>query len=127
MVRRNFTAASISSTSFSVEKALAVIAGCSNGSADLMRIWPRLVGRQFDSPIDIPLNGSGVSKGRSPPCGISVEKAWKYNCMLGRSRSGLVRKKPPPWLIDLDNGPPPVRKYCAPTNSLPHHGRRMSL
>ena len=45
----------------------------------------------------------------------------------GRGNSGLVRKKPPPWLMLSDSGPFLKRIYSSPALSLPHHGRSSSL
>ena len=77
ILRRNLTAISISATSASVDSALAVILGCTRGSAERMAISPRLEGWQLDRPTEKPGHGSGLRIGRSPPFGMTVEKAWK--------------------------------------------------
>ena len=74
-LRRNFTASSISSMSFSVPKALAKIRGAAKGSAERISMRPRAVGRQEERPSEKPAKGSGVRSGLVPLRAVIVLKA----------------------------------------------------
>ena len=127
-LRRNFTPASISATSASVEKALGTMRGGTNGSAERIPISPRLVGRQFDRPIEKPGHGSGVRIGRSPALGIDGREGLEIELHVGARvatrRCGRSRRH---CSSTSESGPRRRSRYWAPTNSLPHQGRRSWL
>ena len=81
--------------SSSVDSALATIFGYSRGLAERIMISPRLVGRQFDRPMEKPGQGSGVRIGRSPALGMTVKRPGnRAACSAGRAtdRCGKSRR-----------------------------------
>src|SRR3569833_2342895 len=90
MIRRvSFLPATITSRSAGAERYCGWIAGGAAGSDDLMRTWPRLCGRNWQTEAMKPGNVCSDC-----PTDSALNR-MKWICTSGEANDGSVLKKPP--------------------------------